>query len=292
MKQDEFRLINSEVKTLTPELAQEFRDMEPSPTERDLNPGRVRHLKEKAEKGWLVTFHWGVARMGDRRMRMNGQHSSAMLSSLNGSFPDGLKVHLDEYEVGGFPGLANLFRQFDDRKSGRSTGDVAGAYQGLIPELKNVPKPTAKLGAEGICWYLRTVEAAEATSGDGQYTLFNNSMYHPFLQWLGELFTIKTPELKRAQIVSAMYATFLANQEAAKTFWTTVARGGVEFEDDAPETTLDNWLKDAREKKARQQLKPGHYYQGCIYAWNAHREEKTLKAIKYDTQKGFSEAIS
>jgi hypothetical protein len=56
------------------------------------------HLKTKAEAGQLITFHWSVARLGDKRLRMNGQHSSNMLCGLNGHFPTGLKVHLDEYE--------------------------------------------------------------------------------------------------------------------------------------------------------------------------------------------------
>ena len=69
--------------------------------------------------------------MGDKRLRMNGQHSSNMLCGLNGHFPKGLKVHIDEYEVPNKPSLALLFRQFDDRKSNRSPSDVASAYQGL-----------------------------------------------------------------------------------------------------------------------------------------------------------------
>ena len=135
-----YRLVKSEVRDLTPALAEEFRDLDPSPTERELNPGRLKHLKTKAEAGQLITFHWSVAKLGDKRLRMNGQHSSNMLCALNGHFPSGLKVHLDEYEVPNKPSLALLFRQFDDRKSNRSPSDVASAYQGLYEELHDVPK--------------------------------------------------------------------------------------------------------------------------------------------------------
>jgi len=99
MQDTSYRLVKSEVCDLTPELAQQFRDLDPSPTERELNPARIRHLKMKAEAGQLVTFHWSVAKLGDKRLRMNGQHSSNMLCDLNGHFPKGLKVHIDEYEV-------------------------------------------------------------------------------------------------------------------------------------------------------------------------------------------------
>jgi len=286
-----FQLIKSEVKPLTMKLAQEFRDLEPSPTERELNPARVRHLKEKAEAGHLVNFNWATAKIGNKRVRINGQHSSTMLVDLNGAFPENLKVHLDEYEVQDADGLALLFRQFDDRKSGRSTGDVAGAYQGLYAPLHGVPKPTAKLGIDGVAWWKRHVEGLPVPSGDDVYTLFAEGGLHPFLLWLGEIFTIKTPELRRPPIVAAMYATFIASETNAKTYWAEVARGGVEYEDGHPTTVLDAWLKSFKEEKnPNVQMKPANYYQGCIYAWNAYREEKALTAIKHDVKKGLHKA--
>jgi hypothetical protein len=149
MEDTSYRLVKSEVRDLTPELAEQFRNLEPSPTERELNPARIKHLKTKAEAGQLVTFHWSVAKLGDKRLRMNGQHSSNMLCGLNGHFPKGLKVHIDEYEVPNKASLALLFRQFDDRKSNRSPSDVASAYQGLYDGLHDVPKGAGENGRRG-----------------------------------------------------------------------------------------------------------------------------------------------
>ena len=285
----EFRLINSEVRDLTPELAKEFKELTPSPTERELNPARIKHLQDKAWRR-LVTFHWSTAKLGSKRLRMNGQHSSNMLCELNGKFPEGLKVHLDEYEVSDEESLAILFQQFDDRKSGRSAGDTAGAYQMLYEPLREVPRVAAKLGVDGVSWFRRNVEGVAVPSGDEVYSLFRETGLHAFIRWIGELFSIKTPELKRAQIVSAMYATFNANATEAQSFWTQVARGGVEYEDNAPATVLDAWLKSMKEEPAKD-LKPAHYYQACIYGWNAFRESKSLKDIKYATAKGFHRVI-
>ena len=36
----------------------------------------------------------------------------------------------------------------------------------------------------------------------------------------------------------------------------------------------------------RRELKPGNYYQGCIFAWNAYREAKAISSIKFDARKG------
>ena len=99
-QQPGFRLINSEVKPLTKEFAEYFRGLEASPTERELNPSRLAHLRQKADAGQLITFGWSTAKFGGKTVRMNGQHSSNMLCELNGTFPSGLKVHLDEISGG------------------------------------------------------------------------------------------------------------------------------------------------------------------------------------------------
>jgi hypothetical protein len=61
------------------------------------------------------------------------------------------------------PSCALLFRQFDDRKSGRTSPDVSGAYQGLYPALR---------GVQGIVWHHRYIEGVPVPSGDGIYSIF------------------------------------------------------------------------------------------------------------------------
>jgi putative ABC transport system substrate-binding protein len=36
----------------------------------------------------------------------------------------------------------------------------------------------------------------------------------------------------------------------------------------------------------KNELRPANLYQGCINAWNAYREGKTIQTIKFDTRKG------
>jgi hypothetical protein len=244
-------------------------------------------LREKAEAGQLITFSWASAKVGDKEYRVNGQHSSAVLAELNGQFPQGLKVHMDTYEVSNTDGLALLFRQFDARKSGRTPTDVSGAYQGLYTDLAGVPRGAAKLAVEGVAWYDKNVEGLPAPKGDDVYTLFGKTGLHSFIKWVGEdIFTIKTPELKRQTIVAAMYGTFEKNEAEARKFWKEVGRGGVEFDENHPTTVLDNFLKSVAEDKRKSELKPTNFYQASVYAWNAFREDKTITTVKYDTKKG------
>ena len=100
------------------------------------------------------------------------------------------------------------------------------------------------------------------------------------------MLSIKTPELRRPTIVAAMYGTWIKNEREARKFWEEVARGGEEYADNAPTTVLDSWLKGMAEKRGKAELKPANLYQGCVFAWNAYREGKTISTIKFDTKKG------
>lgn len=224
---------------------------------------------------------------------MNGQHSSKALTELNGNFPQGLIAHLDTYDAPTKEDLALLFRQFDDRRSARSTGDVAGAYQGIYDELRDIDRGVAKLAIEGVTWWRRAIQGEAGQAGDDAYAAFGEQPLYGFIHYLSEVISVKTPELKRPHIVAAMYATHSVNEEEARRFWGQVARGGIEYEDNAPSTRLDDWLKTAHNKEKRQQLKlkPANFYQGCVYAWNAFREEKPLKDIKFDTKKGYYDVV-
>ncbi len=181
-----FKLVNSETKPLTPELAERFKAMLPSPTERMFDPARAKMLREKAEARQLIAFNWAVAEVGDKQYRVNGQHSSAVLAELNGQFPQDLKVHIDTYKVDTMEGLPLLFRQFDARKSGRTPMDVSGAYQGLHTDLADVARGAAKLAVEGVAWYDKNVEGLPAPKGDDVYTLFGKNALHSFIRWVGE----------------------------------------------------------------------------------------------------------
>ena len=76
-----------------------------------------------------------------------------------------------------------------------------------------------------MAWYDKNVEGLPAPKGDDVYTLFGKTALHGFIRWVGEdIFTIKTPELKRQTIVAAMYGTFEKNEPKPK-FWKEVEQG-------------------------------------------------------------------
>lgn len=292
MATKEFELLGSSCEPLTKDIATKFRDMPASPTERVLDPKRVQHLRKKIEENLGVTFHWATAEIKGKECRMNGQHSSTMLCDLNGDFPEGLYAHIDRYRVASQKGLALLFRQFDDRKSSRGISDIAGAYQGLYEEIRDVPLGAAKLAVEAIVWHSNQILGVRTPSGDDIWTWFERKQDYGFMKWLGELLTTKTNEMKKASLVAAMYATYLANELKAREFWTWVAKGG-DFDQDHPATKLDDWLMEVKEiSDAKKRMKPGNFYNAGIYCYNAFVEDESVKKVIAKTDKGYLEAVA
>jgi hypothetical protein len=87
------------------------------------------------------------------------------------------------------------------------------------------------MAVEGACWYDRNVEGLPAPTGDDQYVRFGEPSLHGFIRWVGELFSVKTPELRRQTIVAAIYGTWVKNEREApevlgrgRTGWRRVRR--------------------------------------------------------------------
>ena len=283
-----FTLRKSETRPLTRELALEFATMIPSPTERVFKEARLKFLAERYQAGLFVTPHWATVWQGGTRFRMNGNHSSNMLSKVPDPFPTHMMVHIDDYDAEAPEDTVELFRQFDARESSRTSDDVSGAYQYRHPELHDIKRHIAKMGIEGIAWHMRVVEGVYPGKGDDRYKLFRQAGYYDFLHWLGTVLDIKTPELQRHEVIAAMFATDLvaSGGEGSRVFWEEVARGGRPYEDTHPTTVLDKWLKACKDGTCGDTMKSSYHYQGCVYAWNAYREERTIKDIRFLTSKG------
>jgi hypothetical protein len=281
-----FRLVKSEIVPLTLDKCIEFRDMKPSPTERELKQPRVDYLYKQFVQGRAKRFDWAYAVLDGEKLRMNGQHSSHALCRLDGAFPEGLVACIDEYHVASMEGLVDLFRQFDPPQSTRNAEDVSGAFQGIYTDLSDVNRKVAKLGAEAISWYRTNVLSYPPLYGNDRYSLFREEQLYPFLTWLDELFTKKVPELQRPNVVAAMYGTFDKNEEAAREFWQAVAWTNPSSDTDLQSTVLDNWLMSliGREEE-RPDVKAEQVYQGCVFAWNASRTDKTITDIRYRNAK-------
>ena len=281
-----FRLTQSETLDLTKDLALEFSQMPASLTERDLKAKRLAYLKDSVLGGTAISFNWARAKVSANGIvyRVNGHHSSKMLAGLNGAFPEGLKVHIDTFEIDDLADLGLLFRQFDNRLSSRTIDDISGAYQGLEEDLINVPKKAGRSAIEGIIWWKNNIIGDAVPPGDDKFDLFADRKLHPFIQMVGRVLSEKTPEFSKP-VVAAMYGT-LERSDEAEAFWSDVARQGGGNEEKHPATVLDAWLLAGRENRDSKPTER-EIYRACALAWNAFRNHRSLEKIgRYDPKKG------
>jgi hypothetical protein len=281
-----FKHIGSETKEVTHDLAAEFSKMTASVTERDLDPKRVTYLKSVVLGGTALPFIWARAKVAGEKeyYRVNGHHSSTMLASLNGELPEGLVAHIDDYEVATLQDLPLLFRQFDSRKSARSTADISGAYQMIVPELRNAGRIAARKAIEGVAWFDNRIIGANTPTGDDVFVLFNQPKYHDYIHMVDRIYSAKTPEFT-LPVLGAIYGTFEKSASEAETFWTDVSKGGGSHDERHPSTVLDAWLLAA--KGADKKPKPMEVYRACVITWNAFRASRSLDKIgKWDPKKG------
>ena len=288
-----FKYLGSETRPITPQFAAEWASMEGSPTERDVDKKRVTYLHGQIMAGEAIPFNWADAVLKGKKYRVNGQHSSLVLSKLNGTMPPDLVVHLDHYEVETRDGLAELFRKFDPRQSSRTVLDVSGAYQGLVEELANTPKRIAKLALEGILWRDRHVLGLSPPKNDDRFSRFNKIEDHPFIKWAGQIITVKTPELKKTSVLAAMYATFMVKdaETMAREFWDIAAKADESDDNGNAAQVLDRWLRDLIEVGYPDGVRHAQIYQACIFCWNAYREGRDIAKVRFDTKRGFFDPL-
>lgn len=269
--------------------AQTHQGLPKSPTERELDPKRVKELVERMKAGSFLPCNWATVEYDGALYRMNGQHSSQAILEAGGVLPEEIVVHLDHYEAPDPHGMGSLFRQFDARFSSRSRQDVAGAWQGLARGLDGVPKETVRLGIEGVGWYQRQVEGVPFATGDDLYEVLLKEMYHPFLRWLDNILGLKTPELKQQPVVAAIYATFIASETGSQEFWYPISKDDLNDESD-PRYVLAKDLqntkrKDERTKEVILRLSPAEFYARCVKAWNAFRTGERVRTLNVNPKK-------
>lgn len=276
------RLAKSQTEPITSSLVERFANMLPSIVERPLNENRLDYLKDRLLDGLAIPFIWSYVTYKGKDYRMNGQHSSKMLASMNGNMPQGLVAHIDQFEVESEEEMVAIFRQYDARVSGRSPLDVANAYASVVPGLQGIQRDVLKIAAEGINWVNSNIERLPPSKADDRYAALMEGRNLTFLQWIATVFSMKTPEMKQQPVVGAMYKTFFIDPEQAAKFWASVARGGDEYNDTNPERQLDVWLRRTKDKTDVLKCSPTQIYQACVIAWNAFVDGKQLKTIGKD----------
>ena len=180
--------------------------MEASPTERALiNPVLSVSGESRGRAiGDLQLVHSKTQRSKTSNERDAQFHHAVWPERQLCGEPKGSPRHLRSRFAGGLSDPVSSIRRSQIRAD---TERCIRRDQGLYADLRDLPRASAKFAAEGM--YITAVrsEGLPAPSGDDRYSLFGETGLHGFVRWVGELITIKTPELKRPTIVAAMFGT-------------------------------------------------------------------------------------
>lgn len=268
------------------QLVERFAKMQRFSGDRPLSKDRCERLRSLLEEGRFRTCAWAVCKCLEdgKEYRINGQHTSKVLSEFNGSLP-AVFVTVERYEADTLQDVAELFATFDPRWSVRSTADTNNAWAQSIPELANVHSRVINLAASGMAthYYLT---ASRRFSQEARGRMISKNV--KFVLWIDglDINLSSKSHLRRAAPVAAMYATFLVDLDAATEFWTEV-RNGSGASPETPSRVLEKFLlkSDSRSQETEMFAK-------CIHAWNSFRRGDTkLGTLKWFPNAPRPEAI-
>jgi len=217
-------------------------------------------------------FHdpdWAIVWFRGRKMRANGKHSSLFLAGLNGDFPKGLSVRIQQFECDTEIDLATLFAQFDPSRSVRTRGDNINVHRAIEPTLREVSQTSTACAVAGLTWLLRQ-DAGVTFKESDQLQLVHS--HAEFIAWVDQYVGMR--RLKRTGVVAAMFATWSKDATAAKAFWDHTREQDHE-DPKHPTRKLGRFLElsilDPTDPQTKQKWDTRAFYVKCIHAWNAFR---------------------
>lgn len=253
---------------LTPELALEIATMPTWRGERRLSPDRVQYLRYELEAGNFHAPRWAVATLGDRTVRMNGQHSSYMLAHAGHLFPTGMKAVIDEFSVDLEIELGELFARFDPPQSVRPVREQFAAFVAagnLMSEGDG--RNTAGLERIASAMMLAMTEFASRSADPSHRVsaLHGSPGFIDFAwPWLG------TKRMNRPAVLAAMYMSWRQAGEEAGVFWTMV-RDESHPSAHHPSRVLARALYEWVRRGSLSLDESRELYTKCIHAWNNWR---------------------
>jgi hypothetical protein len=265
-----FKYLRTEAKPLSPQLANEFATMTHFDGERPLKTARLEYLRKELEEGRFYSPRWAIARIGVKTFRMNGQHSSSVLTTSNGVFPAGLHAFIDVFEGDSEADLPDIFALFDRPESNRTGTDRVIANARVHPELNDVSSHNVRDACAGIAFALTQDEKSDLSVEDRAKLVHDHI---DFVLWVSPF--ISCSRLRRTPAVAALFKTFEKDQGAAHQFWDLVQQ-----ESHTDQNNPTRWLArlllqiSGRTKKVESRSKNWStraIYVKCLLAWNAWR---------------------
>lgn len=213
---------------ITPKLATKFKYMQKWDGERPLSESRMAYLIENIPMVHLP-FLWITVIINELAYRMNGQHTSTLLSERPELIEPDMRALLVEFECESKAGASVLYASLDARNSSRTVSELNRSFSGGHPRLDRYNKGFIDLCSAGIRTSTNGIQDHGSISIVARGELLYNNL--DFIDFAADILPGRTDEsrhLWRVPSIYAMHKTWSVDQEDARTFWECVRDGDTE----------------------------------------------------------------
>jgi hypothetical protein len=285
---------------VTQSLAIRFRDMDPVPHDRPLNPKRIEAYRKMLSAGLFRPVQWATVHCNQTQAtyRVNGKHTSNLFAEYE-ELPQPIHATIEHYHCDDIDDVARLYATFDSRTQVRTTNDINRAFAAIDPELSELPTKIINLCVTAIAYCKHGDQYSQIPAAERAECLLdeNNKL---FVAWvhavLGNSGNKESSRLLwRSSAVAAMHASYQKSRRDANEFWLAV-RDGTGSTPKTPDRVLNRFLlgkavigsKTARHSSGL--VSPREMYVKCLHAWNAWRRDSTTD-LKYHAQAKIPAAV-
>ncbi len=285
---------------VTQALATKFRDMDPVPHDRPLNPKRVEAYRKMLAAGLFRPVQWATVHCNETQAtyRVNGKHTSNLFAEYE-ELPQAVHATIEHYHCDDLDDVARLYATFDSRTQVRTTNDINRAFAAIDPELSEIPTKIINLCVTAISYCKHGDGYARVPAAERAECLLDEAN-KGFVGWLHGLLGNSsnreaTRLLWRSPVVSAMYASYQKSRRDANEFWLAV-RDGTGETPRAPDRVLNRFLLSksikgsAGSARSSQLVGQREMFVKCLHAWNAWRRDTTTD-LKYHAQAKIPAAV-
>lgn len=285
---------------VTQSLAVRFRDMDPVPHDRPLNPKRVEAYRKMLSAGLFRPVQWATVHCNETQAtyRVNGKHTSNLFAEYE-ELPQAIHATIEHYHCDDLDDVARLYATFDSRTQVRTTNDINRAFAAIDPELSELPTKIINLCVTAIAYSKHGDQYAQIPAADRAECLLdeNNKL---FVAWvhavLGNSGNKESSRLLwRSSVVAAMHSSYQKSRRDASEFWLAV-RDGTGATPKSPDRVLNRFLLSKAvigsktSRHAAGLVSPREMFVKCLHAWNAWRRDTTTD-LKYHAQAKIPAAV-
>jgi len=286
---------------VTQALAVRFRDMDPVPHDRPLNPKRIEAYKKMLSAGLFRPVQWATVHCNETQAtyRVNGKHTSNLFAEYD-ELPQTIHATIEHYHCDDLDDVARLYATFDSRTQVRTTNDINRAFAAVDEDLAEVPTKIINLSVTAVAYVQHGDYYTKQSAADRAECLLEKDC-KLFVEWLHDILQANNDDTKhlwRSPVVAAMYATWQKSRKGANEFWLAV-RDGTGSTPKTPDRVLNKFLlsrtvNNGQQRAARKSSStlcpPREMFVKCLHAWNAWRRD-TVTDLKYHAQAKIPAAV-